>query len=86
MSISNTPILRVRISADNPNHHLWINHGTWFIHYTVHPTAFTKERVRRSLDTPLLTVARDRRDAFFAHLRTEASVGVGSEPLRQAAA
>ena len=28
----------IRITADNPNHHLWNNHGTWFLHYTVHPT------------------------------------------------
>ena len=49
-----TPLLRVRVRAENPNHHLWNNHGTWFLHYTVHPTPFTKERVRRSLGTPLL--------------------------------
>ncbi len=59
--------LRVRVSADNPNHHLWNNHGTWFLHYTVHPTPFTKERVRRSLGTASLDAARERRDAFFAH-------------------
>ncbi len=59
--------LRVRVSAGNPNHHLWNNHGTWFLHYTIHPTPFTKQRVRRSLGTPSLETARDRRDAFFAH-------------------
>ena len=58
----------VRINPDNANHHLWNNHGTWFLHYTVHPTPFTKERVRRSLQTRDLTTARERRDAFFAHL------------------
>ena len=63
------PLLRVRVRAENPNHHLWNNHGTWFLHYTVHPTPFTKERVRRSLGTPRLDVARERRDAFFAHLQ-----------------
>jgi hypothetical protein len=57
----------IRISADNPNHHLWNNHGTWFLHYTVHPTPFTKERIRRSLGTKDLEIARSRRDAFFAH-------------------
>jgi hypothetical protein len=56
----------IRIAADNPNHHLWNNHGTWFLHYTVHPTPFTKERVRRSLGTKDLETARSRRDAFFA--------------------
>ncbi|HMD60041.1 MAG TPA: hypothetical protein VKG78_01335 [Opitutaceae bacterium] len=58
----------IRIAADNPNHHLWNNHGTWFLHYTVHPTQFTKERIRRSLGTKDLAVARGRRDTFFAHV------------------
>jgi hypothetical protein len=57
----------IRITADNPNHHLWNNHGTWFLHYTIHPTAFTKERIRRSLGTKDIETARSRRDAFFAH-------------------
>jgi hypothetical protein len=63
-----TPALRVR--AENPNHHLWNNHGTWFLHYTVHPTPFTKERIRRSLGTKDLSLARERRDTYFAHLAT----------------
>jgi hypothetical protein len=58
----------IRIAADNPNHHLWNNHGTWFLHYTVHPTQFTKERIRRSLGTKNLAVARTRRDVFFSHI------------------
>jgi hypothetical protein len=61
-----TPALRVR--AENPNHHLWNNHGTWFLHYTVHPTPFTKERLRRTLGTKDVRVARARRDIFFARL------------------
>ncbi len=56
----------IRITADNPNHHLWNNHGTWFLHYTIHPTPFTKERIRRSLGTKDLATAQARRDAFFA--------------------
>jgi hypothetical protein len=67
----------VRINPDNANHHLWNNHGTWFLHYTVHPTPFTKERVRRSLQTRDLTTARERRDAFFAHLTLQ-SEGVAA--------
>jgi hypothetical protein len=55
----------IRITADNPNHHLWNNHGTWFLHYTVHPTPFTKERIRRSLGTKDLATARSR-GAFFS--------------------
>jgi len=81
MSTLTTPRLRVRISADNPDHHLWNNHGTWFLHYTVHPTPFTKERVRRTLGTPELAVARERRDAFFAHW----SVHAAAAPLQAVA-
>ncbi len=60
------PSLRIRINPANANHHLWNNHGTWFLHYTVHPTPLTKARVRRSLGTPSPAVARQRRDVFFA--------------------
>jgi hypothetical protein len=58
----------LRVRAENLDHHLWNNHGTWFLHYTAHPTPFTKQRVRRSLGTKDVRVARARRDAFFAHL------------------
>jgi len=62
----------IRVDAANPNHHLWDNHGTWFLHYTIPPTPFTKERIRRSLGTKDVNVARQRRDAFFAALGAEA--------------
>ncbi len=65
----------VRISPANANHHLWNNHGTWFLHYTIHPTPVTKERIRRSLGTRELETARERRDRFFAE------IGVGSMRL-----
>ena len=71
MNISSLPGIRIR--AENPNHHLWNNHGTWFLHYTVHPTPFTKERIRRSLGTKDIQLARDRRDVFFASLVAEAA-------------
>ena len=63
----------IRVRAENANHHLWNNHGTWFLHYTVHPTPFTKERIRRSLGTKDVIVARERRDAFFNLLASEAA-------------
>ncbi len=68
----------IRLRPDNENHHLWNNHGTWFLHYTVHPTPFTKERIRRSLGTKDVTVARARRDAFFAQLANGTTEGVES--------
>jgi hypothetical protein len=71
MNVSTLPGIRVR--PENQNHHLWNNHGTWFLHYTIHPTPFTKERIRRSLGTKDVEVARERRDSFFAGLAAEAS-------------
>ena len=68
-----TALPGIRVRPENANHHLWNNHGTWFLHYTVHPTPFTKERIRRSLSTKDLVVARERRDSFFAHLASEAT-------------
>ncbi len=76
--MSTTLLASLRIQPANPNHHLWNNHGTWFLHYTVHPTPFTKERIRRSLGTKDLGTARQRRDAFFQHL--------GAEPAKAVAA
>lgn len=67
------PLPGIRVRAENPNHHLWNNHGTWFLHYTVHPTPFTKERIRRSLGTKDVKIARERRDAFFEQLASEAA-------------
>lgn len=63
-----TPLLQRRTWEHNPNHHLWNNHGTWFVHYTVHPTPITKERIRRSLGTKDLELARVRRDRFFIQM------------------
>ena len=60
------PQLSVRVNPGNPNHHLWNNNGTWFIHYVVHPTPITKERVRRSLRTKCLEEARALRDVLLA--------------------
>ncbi|MCE9614867.1 MAG: hypothetical protein K8T26_11360 [Lentisphaerae bacterium] len=57
--------LSIRVNADNPNHHLWNNNGTWFIHYTVHPDRLTAARVRRSLGTKSLPTALKRRDVLL---------------------
>ena len=84
MNKSSLPGNRVR--AENQNHHLWNNHGTWFLHYTIHPTPFTKERIRRSLGTKDVEVARDRRDSFFATLAADAAKAASTAPLRKAVA
>lgn len=61
--------LSIRTPRGNPNHHLWNNHGTWFVHYTIHLPDFTKQRVRASLGTRASHQARRRRDRLFAELQ-----------------
>ncbi|MES2692464.1 MAG: hypothetical protein V4773_03250 [Verrucomicrobiota bacterium] len=76
----------IRVRAENPNHHLWNNHGTWFLHYTVHPTPFTKERIRRSLGTKDIRVARERRDSFFTNLAETAKTAAANALRKPVAA
>jgi hypothetical protein len=76
----------IRVDADNPNHHLWDNHGVWSLHYTIYPTPFTKERVRRSLGTRDVRVARQQRDQFFATLATAQGRTIPSAMRKQFAA
>ena len=63
--------LAVRIDETNPNHHIWNNNGTWWVHYTIYPTPVTAERRRLSLQTNDPTTARVRRDALFLELFLE---------------
>ena len=61
-----TPSLRV--DPVNPNHHLWNNHGTWWVHYTLHLSDYTKQRIRKNLSTRSLKTARTRRDTILTAL------------------
>ena len=63
---------------DRANHHLWNNHGTWFVCYTVYPTPLTKERRRKSLRTKSLEEACRRRDKLFTRQRSAGTVIAGS--------
>lgn len=67
------PQLALRTNLRNANHHLWNNNGTWWIHYTIHPDAYTKARVRRSLQTRDLATAIRRRDEVLGALPFEPS-------------
>ena len=62
--------LALRFLPGNPNHHLWDNNGTWFIHYTVHRPDYTKARIRQSLGTKSLGAARRLRDRYLSALRS----------------
>ena len=67
-----TARLSLRVRPDNPFHHLWENHGTWWVHFTEHLPDFTKRRVRRSLGTKDPAEAIRRRDALLATPAREA--------------
>ena len=58
----------LRVNPDNPNHHLWNNNGTWWLHYTLHLPDYTARRIRRSLHTRDLHEARSRRDELLTEL------------------
>ena len=68
MTIQKNKHASVRIWAQNPDHHLYNNNGTWWMHYTAYPTPVTTQRVRRSLKTSDLQTAREKRDAIFGEL------------------
>jgi len=53
------------LAAEDPDHHLWKNGRLWWIGFTVH-RGHLQERVRHSLGTADLALARRRRDAVFA--------------------
>jgi hypothetical protein len=64
--IAMTHSLAIRLNPANPDHHLWNNNGTWFVHYTIHPSPFTKQRLRKSLQTKSIIEARLRRDQLLS--------------------
>jgi hypothetical protein len=70
-----TNTLALRTNPRNRNHHLYNNNGTWWIHFHVHHPDYTKSRVRESLGTHCLAVARDLRDLALAHLALHARLG-----------
>jgi hypothetical protein len=69
-TMNQSPAASIRILADNPNHHLWNNHGTFWCHYTLHLPDYTKRRVRQSLGTACVEKARRLRDRVLANARS----------------
>ena len=63
-----TPTPSLRVNPDNPDHHLWNNHGTWWLHYTLHLTDYTARRIRRSRRPRDLHEARSKRDEHLTAL------------------
>jgi len=64
----NYPRLSFRLNPNNPNHHLWNNNGTIFFDCTIHPTPYTKLRIRHSLQTSDLSTALIKRDFLLGEL------------------
>lgn len=64
--MTTTPTLSRRQKTAGPNHHLWNNHGTWWFHGTFHLPDGTAERVRVSLKTRDLGLAREKRDRLLS--------------------
>jgi hypothetical protein len=52
----------VKNKNPNPDHNIWNNNGTLWCHYTLHEEDYTKRRVRVSLGTKDIAIARALRD------------------------
>lgn len=78
MTIKKNEHASVRIWATNPDHHLYNNNGTWWVHYTAYKADHTSERIRRSLKTRGIQEARERRDALLGKLFHESGKGVSA--------
>lgn len=53
------------MDVESLNHHLWRNRRTWWVAFTVVHAGYRQERVRKSLGTQDLELARARRDAMM---------------------
>lgn len=67
-------VLSLRTRTQSGDHHIWSNNGTFWLAFTVHCQDYTKTRIRQSLGTKDIAVARQRRDALFARYDTKASI------------
>ncbi len=67
----------IRCNSRKLNHHIWNNHGIWWCHFTLRSSLGASKRVRRSLKTRDVAVAREKRDRIFAAL-TNASGGIAA--------
>jgi hypothetical protein len=57
----------------NPDHHIWCNNGTWFLHLTLEWQG-RRRRLRTSLKTKDVAEARARRDRFLARIAEESEL------------
>ncbi len=77
-------ILSARQRTHGPNHHIWNNNGSWWLHATVHLPDYTSKRLRINLRTRDVIAARRERDRIFAEMRQERSSARLSDPNTRA--
>lgn len=73
-SLATGCVLSLRTRHDNPNHHLWWNNGSWWLHATLHRADYTKTRLRLPLQTKRIAQARAKRDSLLAQLSAQTEV------------
>lgn len=59
-------ITRKKGKNDNPNHHIWLNNGTWFCKFKVHSADGLPKMINKSLKTHSEEEARIRRDQMMS--------------------
>jgi hypothetical protein len=62
---SNAPLRFLGLEPPHPDHHLWRNGRVWWAAFTVHGPDGSPQRIRTSLRTADLSLARRRRDALL---------------------
>lgn len=60
-----TGFTRAPAACTDANHHLWLNGKVWWIAFTYHTTDGRKRRLRASLGTRDVQLARQRRDELL---------------------
>ena len=68
----------MKLDKRNPNHHIWCNNGTYFVHVTLVWNGRWKQRVRTSLRTRNVVEARRRRDRFLSLLHRNPGLTLSS--------
>ncbi len=63
--------LTTRRTPENPDHHLWNNNGTWWLHFTLRSASGIVMRKRVSLQTRDRDAARRKRDRILAAIQSK---------------
>jgi len=72
------------MKIQHPDHHIWFNNGTYYCAFVVHKDDHTAHRIRKSLGTKDIEMARSRRDRIMHETPGTVYLG-GLRHLREAA-